>query len=422
MHIDLLHFLYLSQVSVVLISVFILYWLAFSHVSVRTDKRNCHAAAEQPDNTEHDVSSYNVYYSEDENDDWTFEAKPIDEYRNIYENQFLKFPNLQNADKYLVYACELTCGGLADRLKGIFQVYMLSIIAKRKFGIYWNNSCELQVALEPNLLDWRFDFAKAKESQLSMKSLSYRSAYQPLKYKYETEDLDPMTVFKEDVILLHSNQDWTTTFRRLSVTAERFREIYQHSSSDLSRIIFHGLFKYSTTLQVSVDDFFNTHVGNNKLACFHARMGDYNETARYQMSDLDTVFDFLQTFITSRNYKIMVASDKQEVKQKARDRFPGDFVDTSGPIIHIDQDRQGQECTGFIRAFLDLTVLSRCDTLVLTNSGFGMMAATLRSTSRDLYSFFRTHGVFPVSRENSKKMYQYRCTGSDPAHLDICPP
>ena len=50
-----------------------------------------------------------------------------------------------------------------------------------------------------------------------------------------------------------------------------------------------------------------------------------------------------------------------------------------------------KDCTGFRKVLMDFYVLSKCDILLVTGSGFGRLASYLRLDQSELYCFSNTH-------------------------------
>ncbi|XP_052771065.1 uncharacterized protein LOC128210752 [Mya arenaria] len=340
-----------------------------------------------------------------------FSYQQTKEYETKFAEIFKTFPNHQNSTKYLIYFCDIECGGLGDRLKGIVKVYMLSILSRRRFGIRMKEPSDIENFLQPHVIDWRVN--EAEIAGKDRKTVDYKTLHDFIAIDLETHDRDPEKVLKTDVIFMRANQDWTKTLRKLKVSPERFPQIYQHPSSDLTRIIYNGLFKPTDTLQRLVHNFFEEKVGGKKLACLHARMGESNHT-RYSFDVIKTPLDFLKQYDSQPNYKIMIATDNDHVKNYSRTFFKN-FIDTdfSGSIMHIDYmqnntvDARTRE-TGFMHSLLDHMILARCDTLILTMSGFGVTAASLRYTSAELFVYMKNE-VFPVRRELLREVFQWRC-------------
>lgn len=360
-----------------------------------------------------------------DNNDQAFSLKESKNLSGVYRI-FKTFPNYQNETKILAYRCLSKCGGWADRLKGIMQVYMLSLLSRRRFAIVMTEPSDLQHFLKPSLLDWRLN--ESEIVNLSKGELDNKKLHDATAAQYEQQDYDPATLFNQDLVYVIANQDWTRSLRKLTVIQERFPAIYKYSASDLMRIIYHGLFTPMDKLQSIVDSFFENSVNGKKLACLHARMGE-EIYLRYNFDEIMTPLNFLKTHYSSKNYKILVASDNLEVKNFSRSFFPN-FVDTAfaGPIMHIDYmknvtDGDDVKKSAFMRSLVDHMVLSRCDTLVLTASGFGITSAMIRHTSRDLFVYIKekdTRKVIPVRRETVREMFQYNCLAQISSSTYVC--
>ncbi|XP_045166251.2 uncharacterized protein LOC123529788 [Mercenaria mercenaria] len=347
-----------------------------------------------------------------ENEDIEFDLNDINEYQRTSENLFNTFPNHQNATKYLIYFCEGKCGGLADRLKGIAMVYMMSILAERRFAISMETPCQIENFLQPNILDWRFPANK----EMTGKTLDYMEHYHEYTIDFQKLDPDPISLLKDDVVLMKANQDWTRIFRKMSVSPKRFPQLYQYHSSELLRTIYTGLFKPSNELKHLIDEFFEKNVNGKKIACLHARMGE-EAYKRYTYQEIMIPLLFMKRFDNMDDYKIMVATDTDKVKKIARHLFKN-VIDTSGPILHIDHMGNGTmpqdlKCAGFMRTMVDHMVLQRCDKLVITGSGFGVTAASIRHTSSGLHVYVRGNSVMPTRRELVRETFQWRCLSYD---------
>lgn len=360
----------------------------------------------QTSDSEYELGDFIFTHNDEE-----FDLSSIARHQKEDEEIFKTFSNFQNQTNYLIYYCDTKCGGLADRLKGITMVYIMSLLSKRKFAIDMKKPCELEHFLEPNLLDWKGP-SKAEITGKPVVILDYFEYYDAFKIEFMKNDLDPATTVAHKYVRMKSNQDWTRIYRTLSVAHERFPQLYIYHSSDLLRIIYNGLFKPSPELHKLVENFMKDNVAGSKLACLHARMGE-EEYIRYTMRQITTPLKFLKQFDDRDDYKILVATDNHDVKKLSKNMFKN-FVDTSGPIKHIDFMLNGsmseeQKCSGFMRTMVDHMILRRCDNLVLTESGFGVSAASLRHTSRGLYVYKKNDKVLPTKRSLLREVFQWRC-------------
>lgn len=365
-------------------------------------------------------SNYNNMINEDEkfdgqflydSDDIEFDINDVSAFQRDSENLFKTFPNHQNATKYLIYYCADKCGGLGDRLKGISAVYMMSILTERRFAISMTTPCEIDNFLQPNLLDWKYPPIQDIIGK-TIQTIDCDERHDAYEIDFQIYDPDPKMMMKADVVQMKATQDWTRIYRKMSVTPKRFPQMYQYHSSELLRTIFTGLFKLSPELKDLVDEFLSEHVNGKKLACLHARMGE-EIYQRYTFREILIPLQFLKKFDSLENYKIMVATDNEKVKVIANHMFKN-FVDTSGPILHIDYMANGsltkdQKCAGFMRCMVDHAILQRCDQLILTRSGFGVTAASIRHTSRGLFVYMRGEAVMPTKRELIRETFQWRC-------------
>ena len=72
---------------------------------------------------------------------------------------------------------------------------------------------------------------------------------------------------------------------------------------------------------------------------------------------------------------IYIATDSDAVKEAAKSKFSKRFVYIHGRIMHIDKMADDEECSGFHKVVSDFCVLSTCDVLLMTRSGFGRLAS-----------------------------------------------
>ncbi|KAL8562166.1 hypothetical protein ACOMHN_042001 [Nucella lapillus] len=135
-----------------------------------------------------------------------------------------------------------------------------------------------------------------------------------------------------------------------------------------------------------------THT-RHPLVCAHLRMGrnpDLPEDTGVwnDATSVQTTFTFLQDLLyTQKGGFVFVATDDQGVRVAARNRFQTRLLDHGGTIVHVDRQRELiHACAGFETAILDQLVLSQCDVLVMSRSGFSRHAAYLRHQQQ--------HGLF----------------------------
>ena len=117
------------------------------------------------------------------------------------------------------------------------------------------------------------------------------------------------------------------------------------------------------------------------------RMGsggaDFRDTHRFlHLSALDRFIHLAEEYRNSRGYsssqvKWFLSTDSTDVERKLASQFPGRVVTmTAYRRGHSSPEKANRD--GYYRAVLDVSVLSRCEFMVLTNhSSFGMIARML---------------------------------------------
>ena len=66
-----------------------------------------------------------------------------------------QFPIIES-ERFMIYTCSGSglCGGWGDRLRGLYSVYLLSILQNRSFGIEMNRPCPIEKFIRPAVLNW----------------------------------------------------------------------------------------------------------------------------------------------------------------------------------------------------------------------------------------------------------------------------
>ena len=135
---------------------------------------------------------------------------------------------------------------------------------------------------------------------------------------------------------------------------------------------------------------------SDRLFCAHVRVGRNptlpmdEELDMIGPEDLVRLRDF---FVAGEKpgqergrVKYFVATDSHSVRQQFREFFPRQLVDYGGKILHIDRQRtRSDACEGFEEALLDQLILSICDVLVVSRSGFSIHAAHVTNTTGGMW-------------------------------------
>ena len=326
----------------------------------------------------------------------------VDNSAEYFAKYFPKFKH----KRMMIYSCtsyKSVCGGWGDRLRGLYSVYMLSVLQKRTFGIEITKPCTIEKFYRPNILDWRVPLNAFYGKQVGRSHFLHH--HSP---PYPVEEI-LAKIPDTDIVRVTFNQDYIDAFRFHKLGNKTFTFLKHLCHSEIRKIIYHGLFKLTDPLEEELNKFFDEQVGNHTLISAQIRVGDViSKKPRLYKEDLAKIWDFLLQYRNKSNCKIFIASDKQNVKEHAHYIFGDQFVGFNEPIIHIDQvrDRNKTACQGHRLSLLEFAVLARSDTLMLTRSGFGVEAAYLRPTSDNLYCFIVHLGItVPCTPESLKVIY-----------------
>jgi hypothetical protein len=55
----------------------------------------------------------------------------------------------------LTWYCDSDCGGIGDRVKGMYRAFLLALVTNRTFFIHMSDQVQSTMFLEPNSIDWR---------------------------------------------------------------------------------------------------------------------------------------------------------------------------------------------------------------------------------------------------------------------------
>ncbi|XP_021368489.1 uncharacterized protein LOC110460096 [Mizuhopecten yessoensis] len=302
--------------------------------------------------------------------------------------------------KYIVYDCSKAnsgvCGGWSKRMSGILSTLVISLLTKRRFLINHDKPCALENYLVPVNFDWRYNKSIQINTASSYQDLTAHNS-KTLR-KYLTGDLDINTYFHQDVSFLRMDWDFTEDFRKRPNINSEIAWIQNLSYADMYKQLYYLLFKPSPLLENALKDQ-NMHRSRPKLACAHVRVGDNPNMPgddRRTRPRKDIIWHHFDK-LNKDEYDIFIATDSNSVKKRAKIRYPANIIDTPGRITHIEQQYKFDPCEGFLKQLLDFYLLISCDTLILTRSGFGMLAAYLRGTDSELYCL-QEGDLMPCSR------------------------
>ncbi|XP_060069504.1 uncharacterized protein LOC132549579 [Ylistrum balloti] len=309
---------------------------------------------------------------------------------------------------FIVYACskDHSCGGWSDRLSGILSVFVISLITKQQFLIHHNNPCLLADFLAPKEYDWRYNSSNFVKTDKKNYVLLNRKSLRAKKYLSGEKNLTKY--FKSHINLIHMNWDFTDVIRSRPHIGSEVPWITKLHFADIYKELYNYLFKPSETLSRALKSQIRYRP---KTACAHIRIGKSptipNDPPRHQQP-LEILWNFLD--ILDKNvYDIFIATDDDRVVKRATNRYPKNIVNTDGKIGHIDailQRKNLDQQDIFLKMMMDFYALINCDILILTESGFGIMAAYIRNSDSGLYCW-RGSELNPCSRYTIHHMFPW---------------
>ncbi|XP_060066850.1 uncharacterized protein LOC132547112 [Ylistrum balloti] len=323
--------------------------------------------------------------------------------------------------KYIVYECSkargMHCSGWSDRIAGIMTTYIISILTKRHFLIHFDTPCFLTDYIMPAHFDWRYNSSILQHRTSSFhyyKNLNHKKI---AKYMFQGDDFD--TYFKHDVIFILMNWDFIADFRKRPNIGHDIPWITQYHQSDIYKHLYNFFFKLSPVSDRALNHFIRTQRKRKKIACAHIRHGRNsnmpNDIKRGQLP-LQALWKLFDT-LDKNEYDLFVASDTNNVKIFAKERYPENMIDTPGEITHIDQSGMNDEREGFLKQILDFHILTRCDVLIISgNGGFGMLAAFIRNIDYGLYCW-KGESMIPCSRYTVTDIFPSGKFGKKPMNL-----
>ena len=291
------------------------------------------------------------------------------------------------------------CGGWADRLKGIAMTYLISLMTKRRFGIHITSPrCNITDYLEPNLVDWVVDTDLIHDLPSDRINHVDRETFMQ-----SASTANFSAILKEDVIFYKGNQEFISALQQNPHHASELMWMKGQTVDEVFSAILRHLFKLNRKMDNLIRVFLERarpDKNKSKLVCAHIRMGrnptiPEDTEVRNTPEAVKAVWKFIRTNLTCEHCKLFFASDSRRMKLKAKHEFPDEIVDIPGEVNHIERgNKNGNSCAAMAKLVIDQHILSHCDSLLISHSGFGIIAAYLRRKRENLYCFF--HGaIFP---------------------------
>ena len=317
---------------------------------------------------------------------------------------------------YLVYVCDWgqACGGWGDRHRAIVNVYMLAYLTHRHFRLVMTSPCDVTRFYVPHRVDWR---VKGRELEVGgdddQVTFNLRSLFNIFLTKsfhdslrsgdFNAKHPQRVVYFKGNHVFydsIKSNSFYKAKLKRWKSYAEMFKwawgQLMQPSQELVERLEAHvgpeilvrrGLISKSV-LPPSAN-YSHSQPTDSPLICAHVRVGKNPNNPkdiklpRFSASDLPLLINFLKEKDVHGDARFFIASDSEEIRAKFRHPLGSSrMLEAVGRISHIDLDRhEAGACEGLGVALLEQLVLSVCDQLVVTPSGYSFYAALVSNSS-----------------------------------------
>ena len=322
-----------------------------------------------------------------------------------------------------MYVCDgsMNCGGWGDRQRMVASTYMLAHLVGREFRLQMPSPCDVTNFYSPHKVNWMpqghelvtdsnitldlmYNKNLSKSFHTSLHSGDFNAKY-PQKVIY----LKGSHVFYGSII---QNKQYTAAMKVWRGVDHVFRwawgrlmtpqlslmvKLEEVVGADI--LVRRGIIPTSVLPPGNKPSRQDSSSKSSLLLCAHVRYGRNPNNpkdqplSRFNMADLPLLMDFLSkydvdnnnsSYITTARY--YVASDYDLIRDKFKSRFGNKVMDGVGKVVHVDRDKNDKgACEGFGVALLEQLILSVCDHLVITPSGFSKYAALTSNSTHLAY-------------------------------------
>lgn len=314
--------------------------------------------------------------------------------KRIYEIYFDTTPS--KCDNYVIYKCHNYCGGWGDRLVGIANVFLISLLSGRKFAIdhvphdfhnyfSWHPIVESIFDTDFPTYDWTI---LQSNDQLHAKQCTSTV------YSMIDKQFTPFIQQKFDETFYSSNYNYIQmNVRSFSAILEYgpFKQMgeqlqFKHVNSEklfgcLMQLIMHpkGILKSSLNNLIKPDSVFCCgYVG------IQIRTGGdgWNDPRRVDHSASDWFYQCaisLSSQVNKSQLKWYLTSDSESLLENAATRYPDRIILIPGKPFHIDRSVASDPIElsrSFFKTVLDFFVLANSEFNIISGSNFGMLATS----------------------------------------------
>jgi hypothetical protein len=301
--------------------------------------------------------------------------------------------------QFLIYKCsKQLCGGLGDRERGIVSSFLLALLTNRTFVIYMTKPCELENFIDPFFYNWTKCKKFIETVQPENISEHYHICGQRLDSFYTNlPNMNFKEVWTHQIVIMHMNV-YNHLMNNIKLHKDIQRQmnwIINMTNPEIVHLVLHTLFKPKKRLNERLFELVKNNLNGRHLVCSHIRIGK-NPSIPGDLNlsegkpNTQTIYSFLKRFKNPQKYALYIASDSNEVRHDIMSNFKNAF-NVNRTIVHVDRLKNVYKttnvCEGLFTALLEQQMLSLCDTLLITRSNFGTIAAYMRGSSENLFLY-----------------------------------
>ena len=315
----------------------------------------------------------------------------------------------------LVWQCHKsqTCGGIADRMKGISLAVLLAVASNRRLVLDWEMVYE-RVYLKPNVINWTDDFLSNVLGQnkhhekvphmvrFTLFEAGYRPPYMSMSKKQWNNYLKIISGNERVVVMVtnmevslinkvsRSNQKWLEDY----FVSAGLSQLSDHDLDDILGIFFRYLFQLDNKLLVEFSNAKRTlRLTNKPYVGIHLRTGfigvkqvsDYPDHPKIMRRNkwkeaLHCAVSTADKFL-GNNSLLFLATDSNLAKEMAVSTYGARFRTLDNYLLHVDRmntnPSKGQSTEGSLYTLIDLLFLAESYVQVRGSSGYAWVAGLI---------------------------------------------
>ena len=185
---------------------------------------------------------------------------------------------------YLVYMCDIKCGGLADRQRGIISAYLLALLTDRKFVVDMTYPCEMEQFWIPNEYNW----LECKDYALSVPDNEVEEFrwFGKIQRKF-MNNMNPYTVFQKKVVKLEINWYVYAYLQKNLLKKKNVPELQWlvgATGEEIMTKMLKYLFRTVDRSNEEIRNLYAQHVQHRQLVCGHIRYGMNHTDANFDQT------------------------------------------------------------------------------------------------------------------------------------------